>query len=198
MQYILQHGEILSVLVTRSDEISFWKPFFLCLCTSSVTVACLNSYENPQIALTAGTMLRECIRFEPLARQLLESDLFTRFFSYVELSNFDVASDAFATFKDVLTRHKPMVADFLSRNFDRVLTQYGTLLNSQNYVTRRQSIKVSLNMLVGFHSDLWFAVTWRAPPRPSELQCDDEVHQRPKQPQSNDDVAQRPQQEYPV
>ena len=57
------------------------------------------SYENPEIALNCGMMLRECIRHEPLAKIVLESDEFYNFFSYVELSTFDIASDAFATFK---------------------------------------------------------------------------------------------------
>lgn len=44
-------------------------------------------------------VLRECIRHEPLAKKILESVHFWKFFTYVDLSTFDVASDAFATFK---------------------------------------------------------------------------------------------------
>lgn len=44
-------------------------------------------------------MLRECIRHEPLAKVVLHSEDFHNFFSYVEMSTFDIASDAFATFK---------------------------------------------------------------------------------------------------
>lgn len=57
------------------------------------------SYEVPQIALRCGIMLRECIRHEPLAKIILFSNQFQDFFKYVELSTFDIASDAFATFK---------------------------------------------------------------------------------------------------
>lgn len=56
-------------------------------------------YEAPQIALRCGIMLRECIRHEPLAKIVLFSSQFRDFFKYVELSTFDIASDAFATFK---------------------------------------------------------------------------------------------------
>lgn len=49
--------------------------------------------------MNCGIMLRECIRHEPLARIVLHSDHFHSFFSYVEMSTFDIASDAFATFK---------------------------------------------------------------------------------------------------
>ena len=44
-------------------------------------------------------MLRECIRYEALTKILLYSDNFFDFFKYVEVSTFDIASDAFATFK---------------------------------------------------------------------------------------------------
>lgn len=56
-------------------------------------------YEAPQIALRCGIMLRECIRHEPLAKIILFSNQFRDFFKYVELLTFDIASDAFATFK---------------------------------------------------------------------------------------------------
>ena len=56
-------------------------------------------YEDPEIALNCGIMLRECIRYEALAKMVLFSDDFFKFFEYVEMSTFDIASDAFATFK---------------------------------------------------------------------------------------------------
>lgn len=47
-------------------------------------------------------MLRECARYEALAKIMLNSEDFFNFFRYVEVSTFDIASDAFSTFK-VLT-----------------------------------------------------------------------------------------------
>lgn len=44
-------------------------------------------------------MLRECARYEALAKIMLHSDDFFNFFRYVEVSTFDIASDAFSTFK---------------------------------------------------------------------------------------------------
>ncbi|MEQ2178620.1 hypothetical protein GOODEAATRI_015938 [Goodea atripinnis] len=80
----------------------------------------LKGYESPEVALNCGMMLRECLRHEPLARTVLFAEDFFCFFHYVELSTFDIASDAFASFKDLLTRHKMMCADFLENNYDRV------------------------------------------------------------------------------
>lgn len=44
-------------------------------------------------------MLRECCRNEDLTRIMLSSESFYNFFNYVEMSTFDIASDAFLTFK---------------------------------------------------------------------------------------------------
>lgn len=117
-------------------------------------------------------MLRECIRFESLAKIILSSPDFYRFFQYVEGSAFDIASDAFSSFKvkflyycwilsrhyemphitstqrglcwfqDLLSKHKIIVAEFLSSNYDKFFQHYQRLLDSDNYVTRRQSLKV--------------------------------------------------------
>lgn len=64
-----------------------------------VNVTILPRYEHQDIALHCGTMLRECARYEALTRIILNSDDFYNFFKYVEVSTFDIASDAFSTFK---------------------------------------------------------------------------------------------------
>jgi calcium binding protein 39 len=66
-------------------------------------------------------ILREIVRHETLAKLILESTRFWDFFNYVELSTFDVASDAFATFKDCLTKHKQLVAAYLEQNYEKVI-----------------------------------------------------------------------------
>jgi hypothetical protein len=38
----------------------------------------------------------------------------------VEVSTFDIASDAFASFKDILTKHKQMTSEFLDTNYEEV------------------------------------------------------------------------------
>eukprot|EP00049_Salpingoeca_infusionum_P017859 m.354675 g.354675 ORF g.354675 m.354675 type:complete len:322 (-) comp17079_c0_seq1:347-1312(-) len=106
-------------------------------------------YEQPDIALSTGAMLRECIKKEPLAKHLLASpELFDKFFGYVEQSQFDVASDAFSTFKDLLTAHKIPCSQFLETNYDTVFAKYLKLLESQNYVTKRQSLKLLGELLL--------------------------------------------------
>lgn len=105
-------------------------------------------YDDAEIALNSGAMLRECVRDESLARLLLGSDVFWMFFKLVEKNDFDVASDAFTSFKDLLTRHQSAAAAFIVGNLVRFTSEYNGLLRSENYYTRRQSLKLLGEMLI--------------------------------------------------
>ncbi|CAO2591176.1 Calcium-binding protein 39-like [Lemmus lemmus] len=114
----------------------------------------LKGYEAPQIALRCGIMLRECIRHEPLAKIILFSNQFRDFFKYVELSTFDIASDAFATFK----------VKFLP--ISEVFEDYEKLLQSENYVTKRQSLKLLGELILDRHN---FAIMTKYISKPENL-----------------------------
>ncbi|KAF7150995.1 hypothetical protein RHSIM_Rhsim02G0017000 [Rhododendron simsii] len=130
-------------------------------------------YDNKEIALNCGNILRECIKIPTLAkvciaafavfgntsfavfdtfmvlfRYILESPSFELFFKYVELPNFDIASDAFSTFKDLLTKHEDAVSEYLTAHYDEFFEEYEKLLSSSNYVTRRQSLKLLSEFLL--------------------------------------------------
>lgn len=113
-----------------------------------ILVTLFDGYEDPEIALQCGQMFRDCIRHEPVARLVLESHIFTDMFGKLELSNFEVASDVFTTFKDLLTRHKILIAHFLAENYTEFFKLYTELLKSDNYVTRRQSLKLLGELLL--------------------------------------------------
>ncbi|KAG5551018.1 hypothetical protein RHGRI_009448 [Rhododendron griersonianum] len=89
----------------------------------------ISGYEDQGVALHYGTMLRECIRHQSVARYVLNSKCMKKFFDYIQLPNFDVAADAIATFK--------FFAEFNSK-----------LLESTNYVTRRQAVKLLGDILL--------------------------------------------------
>ncbi|GMH14434.1 hypothetical protein Nepgr_016275 [Nepenthes gracilis] len=108
----------------------------------------VSGYEDPSIALHYGGMLRECIRHQSIAKYVLELHL-KKFFDYIQLPNFDVSSDAAATFKELLTRHKSTVAEFLSKNYNWFFEDFNTkLLESTNYITRRQAVKLLGDILL--------------------------------------------------
>lgn len=101
-----------------------------------------DGYGDPEVALNCGSILRDCIRNESIAKMVLEGPNFVQFFTYVEVANFEVASDAFTTFKDLLTRHKALLANFTLQHYAKLFAGYTSLLESENYVTRRQSLKL--------------------------------------------------------
>ncbi|GJY38013.1 putative MO25-like protein [Tanacetum coccineum] len=108
-------------------------------------------YENPDMALHYGAMLRECIRHQSVARYVLESHHMKKFFDFIQLPNFDIAADAAATFKELLTRHKSTVAEFLSKNYDWLLGDM--LLDRSNsavmtrYASSRDNLRILMNLL---------------------------------------------------
>jgi len=66
-------------------------------------------------------ILRECLRHEVLTKIVLNSQQVYKFFDYVEMNTFDIASDAFATFKVgalcSLSRLSSMILDNGSNSF---------------------------------------------------------------------------------
>uniref|UniRef100_A0A158R4K9 Non-specific serine/threonine protein kinase n=1 Tax=Syphacia muris TaxID=451379 RepID=A0A158R4K9_9BILA len=113
-----------------------------------ILLALVEGYGTCEIALTCGSILRGCFRYEELARVVLNNSILYSFFSYVEASSFDIASDAFATFKDLLTRHRSLCAKFFETNYEQFFKNYQKLLLSKNYVTRRQSLKLLGELLL--------------------------------------------------
>lgn len=54
--------------------------------------------------------------------------------------------------QELLTRHKILSAEFLEIHYDKVFSHYQRLLNSENYVTRRQSLKLLGELLLDRHN----------------------------------------------
>ncbi|KAA8492916.1 Calcium-binding protein 39-like [Porphyridium purpureum] len=105
-------------------------------------------YDYHEAALNCGAMLREMLRSEAAAKLILNDPLMWRLFEWVQVSDFDVASDAQTTFKDLLTRHTSSVAEFIELEYDRFFEKFNALLRSQNYVARRVSLKLLGEMLL--------------------------------------------------
>ncbi|XP_050205680.1 putative MO25-like protein At5g47540 [Mercurialis annua] len=109
----------------------------------------LSGYVDGDIALTYGAISRECIRHQAVARYVLEPEHMKNFFNHIQIPNFDIASDAQATFKELLTRHKSTIAEFLSVNYEWFFEEYNTqLLQSSNYITRRHAVKLLGDILL--------------------------------------------------
>ena len=113
-----------------------------------VLEAIARGYENSDVALTFGAMLRDMCRNETLVRKILYGENFWKMFEYMQLETFEIASDAMATFREALTRHKDVAAEFLNANYERFVKAYTDLLEKGNYVTRRQALKLLGELLL--------------------------------------------------
>eukprot|EP01063_Lacrimia_lanifica_P002965 TRINITY_DN11600_c0_g1_i1.p1 TRINITY_DN11600_c0_g1~~TRINITY_DN11600_c0_g1_i1.p1 ORF type:complete len:409 (+),score=195.81 TRINITY_DN11600_c0_g1_i1:104-1330(+) len=114
------------------------------------------------VALNSGNILRVALKHEVVLRRLLnhprqgphvpelfEGSLLKRFFRYVNVVDFEVASDAFWSFREALTLHQAVAADYLNVHFTAFFNQCNRLLQpQQNYVTRRQTLKIISELLM--------------------------------------------------
>ncbi|CAD6449216.1 43561720-0fcd-45ee-9c9f-511509d3e91e [Sclerotinia trifoliorum] len=132
-----------------------------------VLVELCNGYEHKESATPAGTVLREVLKSDAAAAIILYNDIkegdvstkgltaiqpeikqtgegvFWKFFNWIDQGSFEVGADAFTTFRELLTKHKQIVAQYLATNFDLFFDKYNNILvQSASYVTKRQSIKL--------------------------------------------------------
>ena len=104
---------------------------------------------NPRFVIF---LLRECLIYESLAKIVLLSENFQDFFKYVQHPQFDIAADAFSTFKDLLSRHKNIASQYLNNNFDAFFQKYNLLLQSDNFVTKLIALKLLNDLLHDRHN----------------------------------------------
>lgn len=71
-----------------------------------------------------GLMLRACTRYKSLVWVilLLKSEDVLQFFDFMQAKQFEVLSDAFVTFKELL-KHEDLTTKFLEENQDEVYRQ---------------------------------------------------------------------------
>lgn len=82
-------------------------------------------------------------------RYLLQHPVFYELLASTDVETFEVASDAFLSFREVLTRHEGLTREFLAEQGDAFFKAFNAkLLTSSNYVTRRQSLKLLGELLL--------------------------------------------------
>lgn len=102
---------------------------------------------NPDLALTAGAIIRDCIKYETLASIILNSPMLWNYFEYVNSGPFEITTDSFATIHDLFSLHPTVVSDFLARNSSLFASRMNGLMKSDNYVTKRQSVKLMAQII---------------------------------------------------
>ncbi|KEF52287.1 conidiophore development protein hymA [Exophiala aquamarina CBS 119918] len=146
---------------------------YLVLQRPEIIVELCRGYEHSQSAMPCGTILRQALQYDTIAALILYDEskplgkavqlkdvdvsqkqtgrgLFWQFFTWINKGTFEVSADAFTTFREILTKHKQLVSQYLATNYDLFFTlQYNPLLLlSSSYVTKRQSIKLLGELLL--------------------------------------------------
>ncbi|EME81032.1 uncharacterized protein MYCFIDRAFT_204160 [Pseudocercospora fijiensis CIRAD86] len=132
-----------------------------------IIVALCSGYDRRESASACGGILKEALKHDAVAAVILYDEpsedgktrdiyndvdvsqkvtgkgVFWSFFTWIDKSSFEVSADAFDCFRLILTKHKPLVAQYINTNFDMFFQKYNEILiKSDSYVTKRQSIKL--------------------------------------------------------
>ena len=123
----------------------------------------VDGYTSTEVALHCGAMLRECVKVPALTRALLYGpdgglskpvcDLFEY---HVNNPNFEVASDAFESLSALMLSNKAVIVECLNptagagalARYGELFTMYNRMLQSDNYVLKRQSLKLLSELLL--------------------------------------------------
>lgn len=113
-----------------------------------VLLMLLKGPEHQEVGLVCGQILRDCVKFEAVNRYILGNLGFWNYFRYVQIPVFELATDAFTTLHDLLTTHKKLVSDFLAKNYEPFTSHINELIQSDNYVTKRQSVRLLAELVL--------------------------------------------------
>merc|ERR1719492_541841 len=69
-------------------------------------------------------------------------------FDKVKATDFDISSDGLKTLKALLTKNKKTVSKYLDQNYQKFFDKYNDLIKFNNYVTKRQSLKLLGDVLL--------------------------------------------------
>lgn len=102
-----------------------------------------------EVATHCGMMLRSCARHRGLVEAFFATPgVAIQLLSFTGDERFDVSSDAFSSLHDFVLTHKSVSASFLEANFGEFFKSYNALLQSDDYVTQRQALKLLSEILL--------------------------------------------------
>lgn len=113
-----------------------------------ILILLMKGPETQETGLICGQILRDCIKFEAINKFIINNPLFWSYFKYVQIPIFEIATDSFITLHDLLTTHKKLVSEFLANNYEIFTSHINQLIQSNNYVTKRQSVRLLAELVL--------------------------------------------------
>jgi calcium binding protein 39 len=109
----------------------------------------LEGLQKPDLSLQCGEMLRRCAQIPELAGQLLHEQRAPEKLCEIAIQeNFEISSEAFSVLRALLLQEKEMSADYLADHFESFFSGFQNLLESSEYVAKRQAAKLLSQILV--------------------------------------------------
>eukprot|EP00933_Yihiella_yeosuensis_P065979 TRINITY_DN70012_c0_g1_i1.p1 TRINITY_DN70012_c0_g1~~TRINITY_DN70012_c0_g1_i1.p1 ORF type:complete len:379 (+),score=79.86 TRINITY_DN70012_c0_g1_i1:95-1231(+) len=120
------------------------------LCHGSLLEFLLEGCARPEVTMHCHEMLRELTCSPEIVNFMLESSVAFRLMSCASHELFDIASDSFASLRELLLRHKKVSAPYIKIHFDDFFKQFhGGFFNMEaDYVTKRQALSLLGEMLL--------------------------------------------------
>jgi calcium binding protein 39 len=109
----------------------------------------LGLYAFPELAVSAGEMLRICTQHEALAQILRSPERLDELCRHFTESHFAVAADSFATFR-VLMLSAPGAEAYIERNHETIVDYLNGTLREAWYTPCRQTLKLIGEMIMAF------------------------------------------------
>lgn len=108
--------------------------------------------KDDDLLLPAGAALRASCRYDYVTAVIFNPDfaLLDMFFTHflIGAGSVELAVDPYRTFSSVLMTHKQQTLTFLEENYDAFFERFNVLLVSDNYVARRQSLKLLSDIIL--------------------------------------------------
>lgn len=108
----------------------------------------VNGCGRPEVSLHCGLMLRACAHYSQLVQILLANGVAEELINLAQHQDFEIASDAFSSLRELLLTHKAEAASRLDDHFKSFFELYHMLLKCDNYVTQRQALRLLGELLL--------------------------------------------------
>jgi calcium binding protein 39 len=108
----------------------------------------LDGCGNVEVALHCHTMLQSCTLHSDLVVCMLEAGFAMELLKLAQHQSFDISADAFYSLRALLLTHKPEAAAYLEAHFKDFFVPYNELLQTADYVAKRQGLRLLGNILL--------------------------------------------------